>query len=540
MIKEKYDKQEENHENNKHGNLDKINSKNFGGLTEKEKENLKKASELLKNNPNKDAIINQILENKSRNKNTINSLDNIFSDIDLNFQGKSIRNKSDILNTIKLDEPIDTEYYSYIKDKKDFVKRKIAIENSDEILKKAIDPLAEKYEQEYKLSYKLRSKARFIMGMSKKFEKKKKDEENSKNEFQDENERADHQNELEEEISFNTNLEDDMIGSFKKRIKEEKEKKGRGFLVPFNQQNEDKKIPRLIRAMKLGLRVVLLSDAGTPTISDPGYKLVKEAAKSGIVIEPLPGPSAVLTGLSASALPTDKFMFFGYLPKNANEKTEKIEEIKQIGVTSVLFEAPTRLQSTLSILGDIYGQNHEIYIGLELTKRFENHLHGTIKNVKKDIVKLFSESAKNKNIPYIDEEKIFEDEQLNIKGEITLVLGPIKKSREEYLEEKNLSENINIDIMEFTKRLNKHLDLEEKDIREILIKVCEVPRIKATRVINVVKNRKSHTLKTFEMLTNKNLKSLKIPDVNKGKMDMLHEKETKNPSIKNLRSSNFK
>lgn len=520
------------------------NKKN--NLNPKQQENLNKAQELLKDNQNKE-VVNEILNKMAKNKSQINSLDNIFTEVDLNLKGKSNLNKEDILSSIKLDEPIDKEYYSYIKDDKDFKKRKVAIENSDEILKKAIDPLAEKYEKEYKLSYKLRNKARFLMGMSKKFSNNKKnnsansenmDSENTEN--LNEQERRDYEENLEEEITLNSGIDDDMIGIFKNRIKEEKEKKGRGLLIPFNQENEDKKIPKLIKAMKLGLRVVLLSDSGTPTISDPGFKLVKEAAKNGIVIEPLPGPSAVITGLSACALPTDKFMFYGYLPKNGNEKMEKLEEIKQIGVTSVVFESPMRLQSTLNILTEIYGESHEMYIGFELTKRFENHLHGTIKNVKRDLIKLFMDKSKIASLPFIDEEVIFKEEEINIKGEITMVLGPIKKTREEYLEEKNLRESIDIDILEFTKRLNKYMDLEESQIRDILIKVCEVPKVKATKVINAANNRKSKIREKFEMMTNKNFESLRVPDINKSKMGMLEEKEKKNPSVKNIKSISFK
>ncbi len=499
--------------------------------------NLKRAQEILKNNNDKE-VVNEIFEKISNNKDKINSLDNIFSSIDLNLKGKSTLNKEDILSSIKIDEPIEKEYYTYVKDSSDFKKRKIVLDNSDDILKKTIDPLAEKYDKENKLSYKLRNKARFLMGMSKRYEKKKSD--SLDKEDMDDEDRREYELNLEEEITLNSGINDDMIGIFKQKIKEEKEKKGRGLLIPFNQENEEKKIPKLIKAMKLGLRVVLLSDSGTPTISDPGYKLVKEAAKNGIVIEPLPGPSAVITGLSASALPTDKFMFYGYLPKNGNEKIEKLEEIKQIGVTSVIFESPMRLQSSLNILSEIYGENHEIYIGFELTKRFENHLHGSIKNVKRELIKLFMEKNKTLKMSYIDEETVFKEDDINIKGEITMVIGPIKKSRDEYLEEKNLRENLNIDILEFTKRLNKHINLKEDEMRDILIKVCDIPKVKANKILNIVKNRTPKIKQIFEMMSNKNMENMKIPDPKRSKSGMLEEKEKKNPTIKYMNSISYK
>ena len=520
-----------------HVKYSELNNSDNPDLLDKDKKNnekLKKVEDILKNVKNEE-LVGDILNKLSKNKNHINSLDNIFSEIDLNLKGKSHLNKNDILDSIKLDEPIDKEYYSSITDSKDFKKRKIAIENSDEILKEKIEPLAEKYDQEYKLSFKLRNKARFIMGMSKKYSKKSDNEKDSNNQLNEE-ESIDYQNNLEEEITLNTGIDDDMIGIFKKRIKEEKEKKGRGLLIPFSQENEEKKIPKLIKAMKLGLRVVLLCDSGTPTISDPGYRLVKEAAKNGIIIEPLPGPSAVITALSASALPTDKFIFFGFLPKNTNERLEKLEEIKQIGLTSIIFESPMRLQSSLNLIEDSYGENHEIYIGLELTKRYENHLHGTIKNVKKDLIKLFLE----KNEQNFENENIFKDKELNIKGEITMILGPIKKSREEYMEEKNLKENINIDIVEFTRRLNKYVDLDEKVMREILIKVCEIPKIKTTKIINAVKNRKTNLQQTLDTITLSNKNFYKTMKYNNDDPNMLEEQERKNPSVKNIKSIKFK
>lgn len=88
---------------------------------------------------------------------------------------------------------------------------------------------------------------------------------------------------------------------------ESKKKKGRGLLLSFFEFNQEKRIPRLIRAMKMGFRVALVSDAGTPTISDPGYKFLREAKKQGISIEALPGPCAATTALSACGFPTDRF-----------------------------------------------------------------------------------------------------------------------------------------------------------------------------------------------------------------------------------------
>lgn len=101
----------------------------------------------------------------------------------------------------------------------------------------------------------------------------------------------------------------------KDKIEKSKRDKGRGLLLSFYEFNQELRIPKLVRAMKMGIKVALVSDAGTPTVSDPGFKFVEEARKSGVLVEALPGPCAVTTALSASGFPADKFIFMGYLSK---------------------------------------------------------------------------------------------------------------------------------------------------------------------------------------------------------------------------------
>ncbi len=114
----------------------------------------------------------------------------------------------------------------------------------------------------------------------------------------------------------------------RRRIEQLKRRKGRGLLVSYFGHNEEKRIPRLIRAMKLGFRVALVSDAGTPTISDPGYSLVREAARQGIIVESLPGSCAVTTALAVSGFPGDEFHFAGYLPKSGGDKLEVLTRLR--------------------------------------------------------------------------------------------------------------------------------------------------------------------------------------------------------------------
>lgn len=107
--------------------------------------------------------------------------------------------------------------------------------------------------------------------------------------------------------------------------------------------------------MKLGFRVALVSDAGTPTISDPGFKFVKEAKTEGISVEALPGACAAITALSACGFPTDKFQFAGYLPKTESEKIQILETLKDEGKTFCFYESPNRLIRVLSVIEEVFG-----------------------------------------------------------------------------------------------------------------------------------------------------------------------------------------
>ena len=104
----------------------------------------------------------------------------------------------------------------------------------------------------------------------------------------------------------------------REKIEKLKRKKGRGLMMSYHDHNESKRIPKLIRAMKLGFRIALVSDAGTPAISDPGFLLIREASKQGISIESLPGSSAVTTAVCLSGFPSDEFHFLGYIPKQSS------------------------------------------------------------------------------------------------------------------------------------------------------------------------------------------------------------------------------
>jgi len=115
-------------------------------------------------------------------------------------------------------------------------------------------------------------------------------------------------------------LENEKTQETRQKIAESKRKKGRGLLLSFYEFNEQLRIPRLVRAMKMGFRVALVSDAGTPTISDPGFRFISEAQDSGIAVEPLPGPCSVTVALSAAGFPSETYHFGGYLSKTVSER----------------------------------------------------------------------------------------------------------------------------------------------------------------------------------------------------------------------------
>lgn len=145
-------------------------------------------------------------------------------------------------------------------------------------------------------------------------------------------------------------------------------------LVSMNDFNEQSRFFQIIGEMASGVSVALVSDAGTPLVSDPGYKLVRGALEKGISVESIPGPSAAVSALTVSGLPPDKFLFLGYLPKKVNGRRETLEKLGQMlkitKFTAIFFESPHRLVETLKMILDIFG-DIDIVICREMTKLHE-------------------------------------------------------------------------------------------------------------------------------------------------------------------------
>lgn len=148
-------------------------------------------------------------------------------------------------------------------------------------------------------------------------------------------------------------------------------------LISLHEHNESHRAPELVqRVSREGIRLAVISDAGAPTISDPGFRLVRECAEAGVKVEVLPGASAVITGLVGSGLPTDSFFFGGFLPVKSGRKTKALEKALGSRSTAIFFESPHRISKTLRMLADL-DANREACVARELTKKFETYHRGT-------------------------------------------------------------------------------------------------------------------------------------------------------------------
>ena len=153
-----------------------------------------------------------------------------------------------------------------------------------------------------------------------------------------------------------------------------------GPLTSLYEHNESQKAPALIRRLQEGASIALVSEAGTPLISDPGYRLVHLAIGQGITVVPIPGAAAVITALMAAGLPTDRFVFEGFLPKRPGKRRKRLEELRDEPRTVIIYESPRRIYALLGELQALGGDRH-VVVARELTKKFEAILRGRITEV---------------------------------------------------------------------------------------------------------------------------------------------------------------
>ncbi|OUL26228.1 16S rRNA (cytidine(1402)-2'-O)-methyltransferase [Nostoc sp. T09] len=148
--------------------------------------------------------------------------------------------------------------------------------------------------------------------------------------------------------------------------------------VSYHEHNRTSRIPELIEHLANGKAIALVSDAGMPGISDPGYELVKACVEAGISVVPIPGASAAITALSASGLPTDRFVFEGFLSAKSQQRRKYLESLQTESRTIIFYESPHRLRETLQDLGDTLGSDRQIVLARELTKFYEEFWRGTV------------------------------------------------------------------------------------------------------------------------------------------------------------------
>jgi 16S rRNA (cytidine1402-2'-O)-methyltransferase len=146
----------------------------------------------------------------------------------------------------------------------------------------------------------------------------------------------------------------------------------------YHEHNEAKQTPRLVERLLAGDDLALVSDAGTPLVSDPGARLVRAAIEAGIEVVPVPGASATLAALVASGLPVEPFTFFGFLPRGGADRSQRLVAVAQSPFTTVLYEAPGRLVDTLSAVADRAGPHRQAVVARELTKLHEQLKRGTL------------------------------------------------------------------------------------------------------------------------------------------------------------------
>ncbi len=152
-------------------------------------------------------------------------------------------------------------------------------------------------------------------------------------------------------------------------------------LISLHEHNEDERSAELVARLADGASVALVSDAGTPLISDPGYRLVSAAHDAGLRVVPIPGASAVPAALSVAGIATDRFVFEGFLPARANRRRERLELLAREPRTLVIFEAPHRLRATLADMRESLGASRMVTVARELTKHFETFYRGSLDQV---------------------------------------------------------------------------------------------------------------------------------------------------------------
>ncbi len=224
-------------------------------------------------------------------------------------------------------------------------------------------------------------------------------------------------------------------------------------LIACHEHNEAEQAPAIIQRLKDGASVALVSNAGTPTMSDPGYRILQTAIAAGIRVVPIPGVSAAVTALSASGLPTDAFVFVGFLPPRSAKRTLRLQALADESATLIFYESPRRIMSVLKAMADILGDRPAV-LAREMTKTFEEFIRGPISEIFDSL-----------------------SERDTIKGEITLlVAGCPRKSVE--AEPDDLAERVREAVLKssesasaLARKLSRETGMGKNRIYEMILQV---------------------------------------------------------------------
>jgi 16S rRNA (cytidine1402-2'-O)-methyltransferase len=226
--------------------------------------------------------------------------------------------------------------------------------------------------------------------------------------------------------------------------------------ISYHEHNRTSRIPELLEHLTNDKAIALVSDAGMPGISDPGYELVKACIEAGIAVVPIPGASAAITALSAAGLPTDRFVFEGFLPAKTQQRREHLESLQTESRTLIFYESPHRLRDTLQDLAEVLGSDRQIVLGRELTKLYEEFWRGTIA------------------------EAIAHYTQRDPQGEYTLVLAGISPSHPQLTEEELKTElkqliTQGISRSQASRQLAKFTSLPRRQLYQLALSLILTP-----------------------------------------------------------------
>jgi len=223
-------------------------------------------------------------------------------------------------------------------------------------------------------------------------------------------------------------------------------------LISYHEYNERERTPELIHRLKSGESVALVSDAGTPSVSDPGYRLVREALENGIAVIPIPGVSAPIAALSVSGLPTDMFVFIGFPPKKQGQRLKQMEGLADETGTLIFYESPKRILSFIAEIMQVMGDRDAV-LAREMTKQYEEFLRGPLSGILLNL-----------------------KERPAIKGEITLLIKGCEEKKDVSVttvrhEIEKGFEQTEISLSELSKTIAKKYRLPRKTVYEEALKI---------------------------------------------------------------------